>query len=277
MKKSSEFAAREAAELGLAVNHACAVAAAARSGMKNGVTIRFMEVEGIDREEFLLMPRKRLFGSSGHRSDTPDRWFRYSYNKLRLCNIKVLLSTDITDIGAASERTALACFYENGSVTELVPEWSFDERSGKWSVLYSERECGDIPLAKTRYPDNTEGLRDILCRMAGIADELGFDGCCSEFRAAIFELDKNTVWHEDDPDPETGRGAGAPLIRYPVLPQQNAAIYNTACRSPSIMGEWYGEMLAAAEERGRAAELAELAKELTKQQRLAMLYAVNES
>jgi hypothetical protein len=260
----------------LALNHACTIAAAARSGMKNGVTIRLMSVKLINKEEFLFLPKRTLFGTRCHKSDTPDKWFRYSYNKRRLCNIKLLIPDGIySENDENSMKYPLVCFHENKSVTEFVPDWKYDSETAKWSVTYIERKCGSPEPAKARYSDNSDELRAALDKMSEIADKLGFDNYRAEFQNGIFALDERFVDWDDDVREGSGH---IPLIRRPVLSKRFAALFAAASRTPHVkLGDWYGEMSEKAQSIGMADSLEEASEELTKQQRLAMLFAVNES
>lgn len=275
--KSAALAAERS---GMAVNHACALAAACRTGLKNGVTLKFMSLGLIGSEEFLTIPEKRLFIKKQYLGENPDKWFRHSYNKRRLCNVKVLLPREIqpardgTPLNCAG--ISLVCFYENKTVTEYVPEWSFHEgEAGWWNVLYRERVCEDPEAAKRRYSDNTAELREVLSLMAEYCAEGGHEEYSREFMKGVLELDCRPVqWYESDDDDD-----GAPEIRMPVLPEKLMRLYSAAARTPwaAARGDLFGELTAQAERRGNAAELSALTERLTEQQRLAMLYAVNES
>ena len=136
----------------LFANHACTIAACARAGMKNGFSFRLIGVKRIEREEFVFAPEKTLFGEKSRVIEGAEKWFRHSYNKQRLCNIKVVLPEAPAEDEADPESAGLACLYEGGRAALFAPEWSYNAQTDKWSVKYRESPC-DPALAKARFPD----------------------------------------------------------------------------------------------------------------------------
>ena len=262
---------------GLAANHACAIAASVRSGMKNGFSFKLITVKSIGEELFVLMPRKTLFGTRQRIIKRPEKWFRYSYNRRRLCNIKVVLPEttceDITDID--SEGVALACLYENGTASLFVPEWKYDPDSDKWAVSYIEKPCEDSHLAKARFCENIEQLRAAIMSLSDFTSALGLDSETGYLLCGIDELNnRNAGWDEYGGEDNSSL---IPKLRRPKLPEKSSHIYNAVSRTPSVGSSWYHSVMAVAEEQGRAEEFRRLAAELTAQQRKAMLFIINES
>lgn len=265
-----------AKETRLAANHACAIAASVRTGMKNGFSFKLIGVKKIADEWFEFLPRKTLFGKKTKVIKRPEKWFRYSYNKLRLCNIKVILpetpSEADDDIGSSG--IALACLYEDGHASLFVPEWSYDKETDKWSVVYKEKPCDDPSCAKSRFSDNSDELAAAITAMSDFTASLGLNEQTGMLLCGIEELNgRNANWDE-----YTGSGKTLiPTLRRPKLSEKSAHIYNAAELTPVFGGTYFREVKSAAEENERGDEFIRLAAELDRCQRNAMLYTVNES
>ena len=284
----SRAAAIYAKEKRLAANHACAITASVRTGMKNGFSFRLIGVKKIEGERFEMLPKKTLFGEKSKVIDSPDKWFRYSYNKLRLCNIKVVLpertAENAEDID--SEGTALACLYEDGHASLFVPEWQYNAQTDKWSVVYREKPCADPSVAKARFSDNSGELAAALTAVIDLTESLGkqeLSPYVNWFMCGLEELNgRNANWDFLNDINYIGlfgdEGSHLiPLIRYPKLSEKTVHIYNAAAKTPVFGGKCYRDIWRASTDRGVENEADRLFLELDRCQRNAMLYTVNES
>ena len=261
----------------LCANHACTIAACVRAGMKNGFSFRLIGVKRIEREQFAFAPEKTLFGEKSRAIDGAEKWFRYSYNKLRLCNIKVVLpelpTEDETDIDSAG--IGLACLYEEGRAALFSPEWSYNASTDRWSVVYRQSPC-DPALAKARFGDVSEELRAALTALCDFCADLGEQDSAGLLMCGLEELDgREASWELSSQ--EDRRPTRIPLQRFPKLSEKSAHIYRAASRTPVYGGTWFRDILAKALESGREEQFRRLFAELSSAQRGAMLFTVNES
>lgn len=276
-KLNISMAKMAAKEQRLAANHACAIAASVRTGMKNGVSFKLISVKKIAEECFELTAQKTIFGEKAKVIKNPEKWFRYSYNKERLCNIKVVLPTDPTGErdNIDSEGVALACLYEK-SASLFVPEWRYDPQTDMWSVLYKQAPCDDSSLAKARFPDNSEELSSALLALYDFCAEIGESDNAGLLSCALEELDgKEASWEYVSDEFEQAHFS--PQIRRPKLAEAKAHIYRAASQSPVYGGKWYAQMLEKSRECEREEKFVSLMRELDREQRNAMLFTVNES
>lgn len=271
-------AAKAAAkEQRLAANHACAIAASVRTGMKNGVSFKQISVKKINEEFFELSARKTLFGEKARVIKNPEKWFRYSYNKQRLCNIKVVLPEEPTadPLNIDSDGVALACLYENAAAL-FVPQWNYDVQADVWSVLYKQQDCSEPALAKARFTDNSEQLNAAIAAVYDFCAQIGESDNAGLLSCALEELDGKEASWEFVSD-EFEQGHFSPQIRRPKLSESRAHIYRAAAQSPVYGGKWFAQMLEKAREQGREERFVSLMNALAHEQRNAMLFTVNES
>lgn len=270
---SAKMAAKEQR---LAANHACAITASVRTGMKNGVSFKLISVKKIAEECFELSPHKTIFGEKPRVINNPEKWFRYSYNKQRLCNIKVVLpeKPSAESLNIDSEGVALACLYENLSAL-FVPQWQYDEQADTWSVLYRQQPCDTPALAKARFSDNSESLFATIAALYNYCAEIGQSDNAGLLSCAMEELDGKEASWEFVSD-EFEQGHFSPQIRRPKLSESRSHIYKAASQSPVYGGKWYSQMLEKARENSSEDRFVSLMNELSNEQRSAMLFAVNE-
>lgn len=259
----------------LFANHACTIAACARAGMKNGFSFRLIGVKRIEREEFVFAPEKTLFGEKSRVIEGAEKWFRHSYNKQRLCNIKVVLPEAHAEDEADPESAGLACLYEGGRAALFAPEWSYNAQTDKWSVKYRESPC-DPALAKARFPDVSQELREALTALCDLCADIGAQDGTGLLLCGIDELDGREAAWELASGEEFHR-TRIPVQRLPKLSEKSAHIYRAASRTPVYGGTWYHGILAKAQECGRGEALRGLMLRLWDAQRGAMLFTVNES
>ena len=271
--QSALFTARD---MRLAENHAAALCAAFRTGMKNGTSFRLMPVKMMAKEEFELLPKGGLFGEKTRRFTDPEKWFRYSYNKRRMCNVK-LHSEPRKQIPAdLGEGIRICCLYENGTASCFCPEWAYYEPTDKWSVVYREQPLSDSSLAKQRFADNTEQLRAAFLAMSDFAHSLGCEKDTSHLLCCLDELEgRQANWEQQSEVLSVIHTRIAPM-HTPKLPEKLAHIYTAASRAPSWNVSMRVELRDAAENAGKIAEYNALMDRLSEQTNLAMLYAVNE-
>lgn len=261
----------------LFANHACTIAACVRAGMKNGFSFRLISVKRIEREQFVFAPEKTLFGEKSRVIEGAEKWFRYSYNKLRLCNMKVVLPEAAAEDEADPESAGLglACLYEGGRAALFTPGWSYNAQTDKWSVEYRESPC-DPALAKARFPDVSQELREALTALCDYCADINEQDSAGLLLCGIDELDGREAAWELASQGEF-HATRIPVQRLPKLSEKRAHIYRAATRTPVYGGTWYHGILAKARECGREDEFRALMLRLWSAQRGAMFFTVNES
>ncbi|MGN1120387.1 MAG: hypothetical protein ACI4Q4_08510, partial [Oscillospiraceae bacterium] len=229
----------------------------------------------ISKEEFALAPKKGLFGERTRVFPDPEKWFRFSYNKRRMCNAKLSLPPQReTPAPPVGEGIAICVRYENGSASRFCPEWSYDEPTNKWSVVYREQPFENNGSEFARYSDNSKALRESLLQMSDFANSLGREQDTGLLLCCIDELDgRQAKWEAHTAFAEEPKERIA-LMHTPKLPEKLAHIYCAASRAP----RWSTStgLLEAAENVGRAEEYRALMDKLCEQANLAIAYAVNE-
>ena len=261
----------------LCANHACTIAACVRAGMKNGFSFKLIGVKHIDREDFAFLPEKTLFGEKTKVIAGAEKWFRYSYNKLRMCNIKAVLPEAPTadEENADDFGLGLACLFEDGSASLFLPEWEYNANTDKWSVTYRQTPC-EPALAKARFADPTEKLRDTITALCDFCADIRAEDDTGLLLCGLEELDTKEASWELASHGEYTMGR-IPAYRIPKLSEKSAHLYRAAARTPVFGGTWFHTLHAKAAEIGREDEFTALMEELFAAQRSTMLYTVNES
>ncbi len=268
------------------INRACNLTVSVRTALKAAVPLKYVPEKYDTETVFIMLPRKRLFAVKRMETDNPARWFKFCYNKARMCNFKLLMP-DITPEKPAFSGVVpkMVCFFENGTATELDMRLSAHERGGVL-VRFEERERADVQTAKLRYSDNSDALFDAITKMSAFADELGFN--------VDTEAEDTPENEADVPGYDEGSGIFRDLItaagllddqplpdelrfkNLPKLSEKRLKIYAAAMLA-DIFGSGENALSTAASERAWTDRYHSLAKGLWENIRMALLYAVNES
>lgn len=266
------------------INRACNLAVSVRTALKAAVPLKYVPEKYDTETVFVMLPRKRVFTVKSMETDSPARWFKYCYNKARLCNFKLIMPDTVPEKPSfCGIIPKPVCFFEDKTATVLETRLSPHEKGGVL-VRFEEKECADVQPARARYSDNSERLFDAITAMSAFADEMGFNSDSPDMDEGITP--------EKEVPPESGifrdliTAAGLldnqPLpdeMRFknlPKLSEKRLKIYAAAMLA-DIFGAGDNALSEAALYNNKGDKYYPLAAELWENIRLALLYAVNES
>ena len=167
---------------------------------------------------------------------------------------------------ANASRASIVCYFD-GSVTYFVPNWEFNTSIKKWNIHYTEHLWENAPKERMPYINNTERFIDILEQLETFANTIEFEGFATTFKNA------HSVLKGENPDLET-------LNRFKdfPIPRDNIKLLVAASISDvfGAMGSWNDSPPYYAQEKGLKDEYETLSNELLFNNRMAILYAINE-
>ena len=167
---------------------------------------------------------------------------------------------------ANASRASIVCYYDE-RVTYFVPRWDFDVSIKKWNIHYTEHVWEEAPQVRMPYINNTESFVDILEQLETFANTIEFEGFATTFKNAY------SVLKGDNTDIDTFNR----FKDFPI-PQENIRLLVAASISDvfGAMGSWNDSPPYYAQEKGLKDEYESLSNELLFNNRMAILYAVNE-
>ena len=242
----------------------CNIVLATKSALKKRNGIKYRPAYYEKETEFIFLDNQK------YKAKNVEEWFEYCINR-GLQNIKFLIPTSVKDRGFLgfinTSQASLVCFFENNLVTYFIPKWEYFDN--KWYITYTEHKCENPPKKKPKFSDNTEDFKNILSKIATLADKINFPNFGNTFRKAFnilngesFENIRNTFY-------------GQTLFK---MPEINARLFCSAKISNVFggMGSWNDSPPYYAHEKGLESKYDSLTEELLTQIRLALLYSVNE-
>ncbi|QKF60418.1 hypothetical protein [Campylobacter curvus] len=243
----------------------CAIVTAAKIALKNGGEIDYAPLNYEDETKFLFQ--------DGSVARSVSEWFE-RIRKLGLDDMKFLSPTSVPDrsLLGFSNTTAsgIACFFADGAASYFTPHWEFTRQSsqdGKWLITYTENKWENPPEQKPKFDDNRVEFASILTRIKALAQEIE----CEHF-ADIFQKALNAL---NDDDTVAAEYIDKNIL---ALPRPNLGLFLAADISDvfGAMGSWNDSPPYMAQQKGLGKEYDELSDELLRQNRLALLYAINE-
>jgi len=247
----------------------CSIAVAAKNALKNKRDIMYTPMKYENKTEFKFC-KKNSFFLKRYTAKNVSAWFNYCVKK-GLQDIKLLIPVEIKRRGLLGFSNAiynsLLCFYEN-KLFYFTPQWDFDSHKEAWNICYHEYLWENPPDGKPQFSDNSEELADILNKIKNFAIEIEFPGFAVVFQKACDILNGVCDFKNID-------NYGTPLLE---LPEKNLRIFKAAEVADvfGAMGSWNDSPPYYAHEKGLGKEYEELSAELSRQVRLAILYAINE-
>ena len=247
----------------------CCIAAAAKKALKDKSSLSYAPLKYENRIEFQFLPERKLFGTKTHKVEDVAAWYNYCLKK-GMQDIKYLAPIAVKDravLGFSNTtESSLVCFYGE-KVTYFTAVWEFDSVLKKWNILYTEHEWKDAPLGKPHFENNMEAFKDVLIKIKELACKIDCNNFAMVFQKALDILSGSSDYTDTE--------YNLPL---PEIPEENLQLFEAASTADvfGAMGSWNDNPPYMAHEKGMDNEYESLSRELLKQVRLAILYAINE-
>ena len=243
---------------------------ATKVALKTKTEIKYLPFEYEKNIEFLFTKNKILFFEKSYKAKTIEEWYKYCL-KLGLEDIQILLPVSSKNLNITndlnSNKIKLICYFKNNLILYFTSKWK--KTSGGWNIIYTAHKYKNSINGKFKFYDNTEDFKNVLSKIATLADKINFSNFGNIFRKAFnilngesFENIRNTFY-------------GQTLFK---IPEINARLFYSAKISNVFggMGSWNDSPPYYAHEKGLEIEYDSLTEELLTQIRLALLYSVNE-
>lgn len=248
----------------------CDITLAVKFALKTKTKIEYFPFEYEKNIEFLFSKNKVDFLENSYKAENIEEWFDYCLN-LGLEDIKILLPVSSKNLNIPddlnSNKIKLICYFKNNLILYFTPKW--EKTSGGWNITYTAHKYKSSINGKLKFYDNTEDFKNVLSKIATLADKINFQNFKNIFRKAFsilngesFENIRNTFY-------------GQTLFKIPKI---NARLFYSAKISNVFggMSSWNDSPPYYAHEKGLESEYDSLTEELLTQIRLALLYSVNE-
>ena len=248
----------------------CNIAIAVKFALKTKTKIEYFRFEYEKNIEFLFSNNKLNFLEKNYKARNIEEWFDYCLN-LGLEDIKILLPVSSKNLNVPNDLNTnnikFICYFKNNLILYFTPKWK--ETSRGWNVIYTAKKYENFINGKLKFYDNAEDFKNVLSKIATLADKINFPNFGNIFRKAFsilngesFENIRNTFY-------------GETLFKIPKI---NARLFYSAKISNVFggMGSWNDSPPYYAHKKGLEIEYDNLSEELLTQIRLALLYYVNE-
>ena len=243
---------------------------ATKVALKTKNKIDYLPFEYEKNIEFLFSNNKLNFLEKNYKARNIEEWFDY-FLTLGLEDIKILLPVSSKNLNIPNDlntnKIKLICYFKNNLILYFTPKWK--KISGGWNIIYTAHKYESSINGKLKFYDNTEDFKNVLSKIAILADKINFPNFGNIFRKAFnilngesFENIRNTFY-------------GQTLFK---IPEINARLFYSAKISNVFggMGSWNDSPPYYAHKKGLEIEYDNLSEELLTQIRLALLYSVNE-
>lgn len=248
----------------------CSLVSAAKKALRDNSDFDCRQFVYENSISFDFLPPASIFGQKNFHAENASIWFERC--KIRkVTDFKMLTHTYAKDrhlLGFSnSSRGTIVCFHQNGQVSNFIAKWTFNNTLKKWDIAYTEFDWKDAPDGKPEFEDNTAGFRDCLARIEAFARKIDCGGFAEFFAAGIKFLDG------EEADVKTQNH-----FPIPFMPEKNSRLFKAAEITDvfGAMGSWNDIPNGLAAEKGVEDEYNALSDELLKNNRQALLYAVNE-
>ena len=248
----------------------CDITLAVKFALKTKTNIEYFPFEYERNIEFLFSKNKIDFLEKNYKAGNIEEWFDYCLN-LGLEDIKILLPVSSKNLNIPNDlntsKIKIICYFKNNLILYFTPKW--EKTSGGWNIIYTAHKYESSINGKLKFYDNTEDFKNVLSKIATLADKINFQNFKNIFRKAFnilngesFENIRNTFY-------------GQTLFK---MPEINARLFYSAKISDVFggMGSWNDSPPYYAHKKGLENEYDSLTEELLTQIRFALLYSVNE-
>ncbi len=248
----------------------CDITLAVKFALKTKTNIKYFPFEYERNIEFLFSKNKIDFLEKNYKAGNIEEWFDYCLN-LELEDIKILLPVSSKNLNIPNDlntsKIKIICYFKNNLILYFTPKW--EDYNNEWYIIYTEHEWEPPLKAKPKFYDNTEDFKDVLNRIAILADKIDFQNFGNIFRKAISILNGEEIENIQ----KTFYG-----IYFSELPKINKLLFYASDISDVFggMGSWNDSPPYYAHKKGLESEYDSLTEELLTQIRLALLSSVNE-
>ena len=248
----------------------CNITIALKFALKTNTKIEYFPFEYKKSIEFLFSKNKLNFLEKSYKARNIEEWFDYCLN-LGLEDIKILLPVSSKNLNISNNlntnKIKLICYFKNNLILYFTPKWK--KTSGGWNIIYTAHKYESSINGKLKFYDNTENFKDVLNRIAILADKINFSNFGNIFRKAIDILNGEKIENIQ----KTFYG-----LYFSELTKINKHLFYASDISDvfGVMGSWNDSPPYYVHEKGLEIEYDSLTEELLTQIRLALLYSVNE-
>ena len=193
-------------------------------------------------------------------------WYREAVSA-SLCDVKLLLPTRAANRGilgfSNSHNGWMTCYYTDGTVNRMMPEWRYLREQKCWKVQYREVPWEDAPYKIPVYHDHTEQFINVLHAILKLSDQLREPYFSARFEKALSVLnDKEGTGHNNTSGVEWPHAGN-------FLAAASADVFGA-------MGSWNDTPEGKARAMNLGKEYDRLSSDLLEQICLNLMYAVNE-
>ena len=247
----------------------CFIVVAAKKALSNKINISYAPLKYEHKIEFQFLSEGKLFSKKPYQAENVPAWYNHCLEK-GLSDIFFTTPTSVKDrafLGYSNaNQNAIVCSYSN-NITFFTAQWRFDSSLSKWNILYTEQEWRNAPSEKPHFDNNTESFEKVLLEIKELAHKIGCDYFADLFQKAVGILSGSydyLRWDHKMPLPD--------------IPVKNLPLFKAADIADvfGAMGSWNDSPPYMTHEKGLDKEYESLSDELLKQNRFALLYAINE-
>lgn len=248
------------------VGFACRLTSAAKIALKgDGFSFEKMPYE--NKTTFLF--ENRNGSDSGVTADSAADWFAKikEYGAVDLFLMMPYVVQDRRSLGFAnSNPCTIFVRFADGSTSRFAPRWVFDKDNRRWDITIYEEIMSNAPAEMPKFKDNTALFKKALSDIRALAEKLGFEQFADFFKKGYEVLDGG-----DLPD-------NLNQLLVPKLAEKQLRMYLAADISDvfGAMGSWNDSPGVVAHNMNLTDEYSRISQELYAQNRLALMYAVNE-
>ncbi len=251
------------------VGLACRLTAAARNAIKTG-EFKFVKNPYENSISFVFCARKTAMGEiPEYIAKTPEEW----YKKLKddgVTDVFMMMPYVVKDRNRLGFVNTSGCTIfvklKNGHVSRFLPQWIADNANRCWNIVIHEDLMNEVPAELPTFKDNSEQFKAVLENITKFAVHIG-----SRDFAQYFKMGADVLSGGDMPEAMDKEAA-------PKLSEHNMRMYLAADISDvfGAMGSWNDDPAGKAAEMGLSEDYEKLSAALLAQNRLALMYAVNE-
>ena len=153
----------------------CDITLAVKFALKTKTKIEYFPFEYEKNIEFLFSKNKVDFLENSYKAENIEEWFDYCLN-LGLEDIKILLPVSSKNLNIPNDlntnKIKFICYFKNNLILYFTPKW--EKTSGGWNIIYTAHKYENSINGKLKFYDNTEDFKNVLSKIAILADKINF-------------------------------------------------------------------------------------------------------